>query len=58
VPEGEGADDDRETIKREFLDGELSSIDAIDRLERLGMNPKDAEALVDEWDEGNEEKSA
>lgn len=42
--------DTREQIEHEFKADGLSSIDAIERLERIGFSPKDAEALVDEWD--------
>lgn len=43
--------DDVETIKSEFLRGELSLIDAIEALEALGLSPLEAEAKVYDWEE-------
>lgn len=43
--------DDVDVIKKEYKAGEVASIDAIERLERLGLNSKEAEALVEKWDE-------
>lgn len=42
--------DTRETIEREFKAGDLAAIDAIERLEQLGYDPKDAEEIVDTWE--------
>ena len=42
-------------VKREYLKGELSSIQAIERLENLGYPPRSAEALIDHWDRLPEE---
>ncbi len=42
-------------IKKELLTGDMSSLDAIQALEKLSYLPKDAEALVDEWIENAQE---
>jgi hypothetical protein len=39
-------------IKRELAEGEISSLDAIQKLERLGFSPKSAEATVHSWERG------
>ena len=41
--------DNEKSIEREFKQGELESIDAIERLEALGMQPKKAESLIEKW---------
>jgi hypothetical protein len=46
--------DSEDAIEREYKRGNLESIDAIGRLEKLGKKPKEAEALVDQWDEEEE----
>lgn len=37
-------------IEQDFRAGDLSPMDAIERLERLGVQPKEAEAMVDRWE--------
>ena len=39
-------------IKREFLDGDMSYLDAIEELERAGLSSLDAEEAVSEWEDG------
>lgn len=46
--------DSEDAVFQEFVSGDLQSIDAIERLQKLGHQPKDAERLVDEWIEGQE----
>jgi hypothetical protein len=43
--------DSEDEIKHEYQAGELASIYAIERLQKLRLQPKDAEALVKKWDE-------
>ena len=43
------------SIKRQYGDQELSYIDAIQALERLGYSSIEAEATVIEWDEENDD---
>lgn len=43
--------DNEDAIKQEFLAGELEAIAAIQRLEGMGYPPKEAEKIVDEWQE-------
>jgi hypothetical protein len=38
-----------ESVKADFLEGE-EAIFAIERLQALGMSPKEAEALVESWE--------
>lgn len=45
--------DDEKAIKQDYLNGRLESIYAIERLEALGLLPKDAEKLIEQWDEKN-----
>jgi hypothetical protein len=42
-------EDNPDTIKRELKAGEIEYLDAIERLQKLGFQPKDAEDLVDRW---------
>jgi hypothetical protein len=42
--------DSEDAIEHEFKAGELESIYAIQRLENLSYNSKDAEAKVEEWE--------
>jgi hypothetical protein len=37
------------TIRQEFQDGELDHIGAVQRLEKLGYLPRDAERRVEDW---------
>jgi hypothetical protein len=41
--------DSENAIKREYMKGDLSYINAIGRLENLGLKPTEAENLVEEW---------
>ena len=38
-------------IKREFCEGNLGFLDAIEELERIGLSPLDAEEAVSEWED-------
>ena len=42
--------DSEDIIRREYLFCEILSIDAIERLQRIGYQPKDAENKIEEWD--------
>lgn len=44
--------DSESAIKRDYLEG-LESIYAIGRLQNLGLSPKEAEKLIEKWDEEN-----
>lgn len=44
--------DSEDAIKQDYKEG-LESIYAIQRLEGIGMLPKDAETLVEKWDSEN-----
>lgn len=44
--------DSEDAVMRDFLDGELTYLSAIIRLEQLGLDGKDAERLVCEWEDG------
>ena len=46
--------DDYETIKADFKNGQLSFIDAIERLQAIGFDPQKAELRVFEWDQNEE----
>lgn len=41
-------------IFAEFYHGDLSNLDAIEALQKLGHAPKEAERIVDEWLDGLE----
>jgi hypothetical protein len=41
--------DSEEAIYRAFQFEGLSLLDAIERLQKIGYEPKDAESVVDEW---------
>jgi hypothetical protein len=47
-----------EKIKRELASGDISSIDAIQKLERLGFSPKSAEYTVHSWERGQSSQSS
>ena len=40
---------DIDRVRREFIYGELLYLDAVERLQSMGMYPRSAEALVEEW---------
>jgi hypothetical protein len=42
--------DMRATIMVEFRRDELSFIDAVERLQHMGYEPKDAEQIVEQWE--------
>lgn len=46
--------DSESAILKEFLEGGLAFLDAVERLQSLGYDPKEAEQMVDEWADGAE----
>ncbi len=48
------ADAVADLIYREFCDGDLKYLDAIEELQKHGYTPKEAEQLVAEWADGLE----
>jgi hypothetical protein len=46
--------DSEDAVERDFKSGGLSYIDAIERLQGLGVEPHKAEMKVCQWDDDNE----